>query len=77
MKTIQITMTEALLAALDADGEVQRLGRSAVLRQAAARFLEDRRRQALGKQYQQAYGTSDTIAEELADWDKEGVWPSE
>ncbi|PYR86414.1 MAG: hypothetical protein DMG19_13085, partial [Acidobacteria bacterium] len=43
MKTIQITIDEALLAKLDADEETKRNGRSAVLRRAAAEYLNRRR----------------------------------
>jgi hypothetical protein len=39
MRAIQITVDERLLAALDADEEVRRLGRSAVLRRAAIEYL--------------------------------------
>ena len=77
MKTIQITMTEALLAALDADGEVKERGRSAVLRQATAEYLARHRRDAIARQYQAAYGAGENVAEDLAGWSEEGVWPSE
>jgi len=42
MRALQITVDEELLEALDADEEVQRSGRTAVLRQAAAGYLRHR-----------------------------------
>jgi metal-responsive CopG/Arc/MetJ family transcriptional regulator len=39
MKAIQVLMDEALLRRLDSDEEVQKHGRSAVLRRAAAEYL--------------------------------------
>ena len=42
MKSVQITLDEALLARLDQDDEVKRDGRSAVLRRAADLYLRQR-----------------------------------
>ena len=75
MKTIQITIDEPLLAMLDADSEVGRRGRSAVLRRAATEYLERRKREAVAQQYKVAYGTGHSVAGELAGWEDEGVWP--
>ena len=75
MKAIQITMDEPLLAMLDADSEVRRCGRSAVLRRAATEYLQRRKREAVAQQYKAAYGTGHNVAEELAGWEDEGVWP--
>ena len=43
MKPIQVLFDEALLRRLDADAEVRKVGRSAVLRRAAAEYLRKRR----------------------------------
>ena len=49
MKAIQITLDDALLARLDADEEVQRDGRSAVLRRAADEYLRRRRKRSIAE----------------------------
>jgi metal-responsive CopG/Arc/MetJ family transcriptional regulator len=43
MKAVQVLFDEPLLRQLDADEEVRELGRSAVLRRAAAEYLRKRR----------------------------------
>jgi metal-responsive CopG/Arc/MetJ family transcriptional regulator len=55
MKAIQITMDESLLARLDADEEVRRLGRSAVLRRAVEEYLRRRRAAGIADAYRRAY----------------------
>jgi metal-responsive CopG/Arc/MetJ family transcriptional regulator len=75
MKAIQITLDEALLARLDADAEVQREGRSAVLRRAADEYLRRRRRRAIADQYERAYGGHPGLGEEFRGWEGEGEWP--
>ena len=78
MKAIQITIDEKLLRRFDADEQVQRLGRSAVLRQVAAEYVERRRRQAVAAQYRRAYaGAAGGLAVELEAWEGEDAWPSE
>jgi metal-responsive CopG/Arc/MetJ family transcriptional regulator len=77
MKAIQITMDERLLERLDADAEVQRLGRSAVIRKAADQYLRRRRRQEVAAGYEQAYGTGGGLGVEWAGWEEEGTWPPE
>jgi metal-responsive CopG/Arc/MetJ family transcriptional regulator len=75
MKAIQITMDEALLARLDADDEVRRDGRSAVIRRAADEYLRRRRRRAIANQYTRAYGAGASLGEEFSGWENEGSWP--
>ncbi len=67
-------MDDELLAKLDADEEVQREGRSAVLRRAAEEYLRKRRREDIARQYAQAYGTGDFSAD-FSGWEDEGAWP--
>lgn len=75
MKAIQITLDEALLARLDADAEVRRDGRSAVLRRAADEYLRRRRKRAIADQYAKAYQGGDGLGDEFSAWEQEGTWP--
>lgn len=75
MKPIQIMMDEPLLRRLDADAEVKKLGRSAVLRRAAADYLRRRRARRVFEAYAQAYGGDAGLGDEYAGWEDEGVWP--
>ena len=75
MRAIQLTIDEDLLADLDADLEVKRRGRSAVIRQLAAEYLEARRRKAVTARYRKAYGKEKGLADEFVGWEGEGVWP--
>lgn len=75
MKSVQITLDEALLARLDADPEVQRDGRSAVLRRAADEYLRRQRKRVIARQYARAYGAAQGLGGEFAGWEDEGAWP--
>lgn len=75
MKAIQITLDEALLARLDADAEVQRDGRSAVLRRAADEYLRRRRKRVIAEQYSKAYCGGADFSDEFSGWEQEGIWP--
>ena len=67
---------EALLQRLDADDEVRQLGRSAVLRRAAADYLRRRRVKRTADAYKRAYGGRHAGLDlELTGWPDEGVWP--
>ncbi len=77
MKAIQITFDKDTLARLDADEEVQREGRSAVLRRAAVDYLRRREREKIAAQYRQAYGVGGNLGDEFEGWEDEGTWPSE
>lgn len=77
MKAIQITVDEKLLARLDADEEVRRSGRSAVLRRAAEEYLRRRRKFAIARQYAAAYGAKRDIGSEFSGWENEGSWPEQ
>ena len=54
MKAIQISMDDGLLARLDADEEVRRDGRSAVLRRAADLYLRQRQSRAIAGAHERA-----------------------
>jgi metal-responsive CopG/Arc/MetJ family transcriptional regulator len=77
MKTIQITMDERLLAQLDSDQETKRDGRSAVLRRAVAKYLNERRRDTIAKRYRQAYSADAGLGKEFEGWEDESSWPIE
>jgi metal-responsive CopG/Arc/MetJ family transcriptional regulator len=77
MKAIQITFDERLLRRLDADEEVQRLGRSAVMRRAVAEYLRRRRAAHIRHSYRRAYGENGGLGDEFAGWTDEGAWPAE
>lgn len=73
MKTIQITIEEEILARLDKAEEVRQIGRSAVLRRAAAEFLARQSRVEIA-QYQEAYGANAGLGKELKGWEGEAAW---
>ena len=76
MKPIQIMMDEDLLKAFDQDKEVQKKGRSAVLRRIIAEHLSRRRCREIAADYRRAYGTgTNSIGEEFDGWEEEGEWP--
>jgi metal-responsive CopG/Arc/MetJ family transcriptional regulator len=77
MKAIQVTLDEALLARLDADDEVQRDGRSAVIRRATDEYLQRRRKRAIADQYARAYGANPDLGHDFSGWEDEGAWPEE
>ena len=77
MKTIQITMDEKLLTRLDSDQETKRDGRSAVLRRAVAKYLNERRRDAIAKRYREAYSGQAGLGKEFEGWEDEAAWPVE
>ena len=76
MKAIQIVMDEDLLRRFDADEEVKRQGRSAVLRRAVADYLRKRRAAAVSAAYRRAYGDR-ALGGGFEGWADEGVWPDE
>jgi metal-responsive CopG/Arc/MetJ family transcriptional regulator len=77
MKPVQIMLDEELLAQLDATDEVQRDGRSAVLRRAVAEYLKRGRALQIRDGYRAAYGSAPGIGRELEGWEDEGSWPAE
>ena len=67
---------EHLLRRLDADAEVRRDGRSAVLRRATAEYLRRRRARHISEAYRKAYGAEAGLGAEFAGWEEEGSWPA-
>ena len=76
MKAIQVTIEERLLKRLDADDEVKRDGRSAVLRRAVTEYLRKKRRGAIADAYRRGYGVPPSESD-LTGWSDEGIWPEE
>lgn len=70
-------LDEELMARLDASEEVRAEGRSAVLRRAAAEYLDRRRRDAIADQYRKAYAGGAALGDEFAGWEDQGSWPKE
>ncbi len=77
MKAVQVSIDEELLQRLDADPEVQRDGRSAVLRRAAEAYLQQRRAQRIADAYRRGYGQAAGIGEEFDGWEEEAQWPAD
>ena len=77
MKPIQVMFDETLLHDLDAEQEVQKKGRSAVLRRLVADYLEHRREAAIDAEYRQGYAGGEGLGEELEGWEDEAAWPDE
>ena len=68
---------ERLLEKLDATEEVQKEGRSAVLRRAVEAYLRQRQRASIVKQYRKAYRAGKGLGREFAGWEEQGAWPDE
>lgn len=77
MKAIQVMFDEELMVRLDASEEVKAEGRSAVLRRAAAEYLDRRRCDAIADQYRKAYAGGAALGDELEGWEDQGSWPEE
>jgi metal-responsive CopG/Arc/MetJ family transcriptional regulator len=75
MKPMQILIDEPLLRRLDADAEVKRDGRSAVLRRAVSDYLRRRRTRRIAESYRRGYGAGKGLGDEFAGWENEGSWP--
>ena len=67
---------EELLRRLDADEEVRRSGRSAVLRQATAEYLRRSRARRIAEAYRRAYRGRAGLGVEFAGWEDEASWPA-
>lgn len=77
MKPIQVLIDEPLLKRLDADDEVKRVGRSKVLRRAAAEYLKRSARRRISEAYRRGYSGGEGLGSDWAGWENEGVWPEE
>ena len=75
MKAIQVSFDEQLLERLDSTEEARRDGRSAVLRRAAAEYLQRRAREEISARYRRAYGEGEGLGDEFEAWEDQGRWP--
>jgi metal-responsive CopG/Arc/MetJ family transcriptional regulator len=75
MKPVQVMLDEGLLRRLDADPEVKKAGRSAVLRRAAELYLRRSAASRIKAAYERGYAKGDPVAEEFPDWGREAAWP--
>ena len=75
MRTVQMTLDEALIEAVD--GAVRRLGttRSAFTRRALTDALERLRVEALERRHRRGYERQPAERDEFAGWDGEQAWP--
>lgn len=75
MKSIQVTLDEALLRRIDAAEEAKAHGRSHFLRRAVEAYLRQLDDEATRAQYAQGYTDPDAVAE-AAGWpEEEQAWP--
>jgi metal-responsive CopG/Arc/MetJ family transcriptional regulator len=76
MKPIQLLIDQPLLRRLDADPEVKQVGRSEVLRRAAAAYLRRSRSRRIAEAYTKAYSRGAGLGDEWTGWEAEGQWPA-
>ena len=77
MKAVQITFDEKLLHRLDADDDVRREGRSAVLRRLAAEYLRRKHQRDIDDAYRRGYADDNGLGKEFAGWEEQGEWPKD
>ena len=75
MRPIHVMFDETLLKRLDADPEVRKSGRSAVLRRAAAAYLRRSGLKRIAESYRSAYEGPAGLGDAFGRWENEGVWP--
>ena len=76
MKPIQLLIDQPLLRRLDADPEVKQVGRSEVLRRAAAAYLRRSRARRIAEAYAKAYSGDEGLGHDWIGWEAEGAWPA-
>jgi hypothetical protein len=67
---------ERLLAKLDADEDVRKVGRSAVLRRIVSNYLRKKTESEIDARYRKGYADGTGLGPEFDGWEKEGVWPT-
>jgi metal-responsive CopG/Arc/MetJ family transcriptional regulator len=72
--TIQMTMDEALLEAVDEATRELHMSRSALIRAAPDEYLRQTRRRRLERPHAEGCARVPQVAEELEAWDSEQVW---
>ncbi len=77
-KPVQVSMDTALLRRIDADPEVRRSGRSALIRSAVELYLAAKERQEIESRLEGAYaGEADALLAEIEELMGDQAWPSE
>jgi hypothetical protein len=77
MKPVQVMFDERLLAKLDADEDVRKVGRCAVLRRIVQDYLRRKTESTIDARYRRGYGDGTGLGPEFDGWEEEGAWPRE
>ena len=77
MKTVQMTLDEELVAAVDRAAKKLGTTRSAFARQALKNALERLRVEALERRHREGYARYPVEPDEFGDWESEQEWGSE
>lgn len=75
MKTVQMTLDEALVDQVDQAAETMGTTRSAFTRDALRAALSDLRRKDLERRHREGYLKKPVQPGEFGDWENEQVWP--
>lgn len=77
-KSVQISIDTDPLRRIDEDPEVQERGRSAFFRSAVELYLRAKRRRAIDREIEQAYGgRAEEMLDEVVDLLDDQAWPGE
>lgn len=77
MRSVQILMDEALIAAVDREARRRRSDRSKLVRAALATFLAAERVRDKEERYRRGYGRNPQRVEEIAPWETVQAWPED
>lgn len=77
MRTIQMTLDEDLVAAVDLVSQELQTSRSAFTRKALREALAKHHRQNQEQKHRAGYEKHPRVAEEFADWETEQAWGEE
>lgn len=77
MKTVQMTLDEELVNAVDAAAKQAGTNRSSFTRRALRRELERLRIEALERRHREGYARRPVATDEFAVWEAEQVWGDE
>ena len=75
MKTVQMTLDEKLVAAVDKAAKKIGTTRSAFTRAALRQALERLKTQGLERRHRVGYARKPVRGDEFSDWENEQVWP--
>ena len=73
MRPVQVMFDERLLAKLDADEDVRKRGRSAVLRRIVSDYLLRKAESAIDARYRKGYADGTGLGPDFEGWEEEGV----